>query len=317
MINCKKVFVLHKIIGAGRCFIQKVKQNHNVSLLVKQNNNAVKKYELIDMPLPLRIDIETLNRCNGSCSFCPCNVHEVQRPYAKMTEDLFHKIINELVALNYKGSVALFDNNEPFLDERIIDFQKYVKEKLPDVFCDLWCNGTVLTLDKFIQIMPYLDRLVIDNYSDDGVWHANVKKVMDYIEDKPLLKNKVVFYMRKKTEVLTSRGGSSPNKKDCKCINSTCVLPFQQLNIRPDGKISLCCNDALGKVTLGDVNIQSIEEVWNSPEYTRIRETMKKSKRKNLFLCNHCDTLGGIFDESLFFSRKEQCNKWNPIHSIN
>ena len=82
------------------------------------------------------------------------------------------------------------------------------------------------------------------------------------------MKEKVVISMRLQNQVLTSRGGQAPNKKDiAKSVNAKCVLPFQQLNIRPDGKISLCCNDALGKITLGDCNKQTIEEIWYSSEY--------------------------------------------------
>lgn len=73
-------------------------------------------------------------------------------------------------------------------------------------------------------------------------------------------------------------------------------MPFQQFNIRPDGKVSLCCNDALGIYTLGDTNINSIKEIWYSEEYMNIRREMKKHGRKKLNLCSKCDTLGGIFE---------------------
>lgn len=60
--------------------------------------------------------------------------------------------------------------------------------------------------------------------------------------------------------------------------------------IRADGKISLCCNDALGKYTLGDVNESFIREIWNGKQYTKIREEMKMHVRKNLNLCRNCDS---------------------------
>ncbi len=48
-----------------------------------------------------------------------------------MTEELFRKIIDELAEMNYSNGISLYSNNEPFLDERIIDFHKYANEKLP------------------------------------------------------------------------------------------------------------------------------------------------------------------------------------------
>ena len=263
----------------------------------KKNDIYVNECDLSKLDLFLRIDIETINRCNGTCSFCPVNAKEKQRPYAKMSEELFKKIIDELHDMHYNKSLALFDNNEPFLDERIVEFQKYVRESLPDAFLDLWTNGSLLTLDKFLEIIPFLDRLVIDNYNDKLALNPNVKAISDYVEDKPELKEKVVIYLRKENEVLTSRGGVAPNKKDGNYyIDTKCVLPFQQFNVRPDGKISLCCNDALGLYTLGDLNKQSIQEIWYSDEYMRIRREMKVNGRRNLKLCKNCDTIGGNFD---------------------
>lgn len=59
--------------------------------------------------------------------------------------------------------------------------------------------------------------------------------------------------------------------------------------IRPDGKVSLCCNDALGKVTLGDVGKQSLMEIWHSRRYQTIRKVVG-SGRGNFEKCAMCDT---------------------------
>ena len=54
------------------------------------------KFKWGDIPSFRIVEIETLNRCNGSCAFCPVNAHQPQRPYAKMETELFEKIIKEL-----------------------------------------------------------------------------------------------------------------------------------------------------------------------------------------------------------------------------
>lgn len=60
------------------------------------------------------VEIETYNRCNGVCEFCPVSAKWESRPECKMDEGLFKKIINELEMINYDGRLALFSNNEPF-----------------------------------------------------------------------------------------------------------------------------------------------------------------------------------------------------------
>ena len=50
--------------------------------------------DLDNVPVFTYIGIETINRCNGKCSFCPVNIKQPQRPYAKMTDEIFNSIIN-------------------------------------------------------------------------------------------------------------------------------------------------------------------------------------------------------------------------------
>lgn len=236
------------------------------------------------------IEIETVNRCNGICPFCPVNVNEPQREYHKMSRELFEKIIADLKNMKFKGKMSLFSNNEPFLDERIIDFHKFAYEQLPDVKHHLYTNGSLLTLERFKAIVPYLDYFVIDNYNDKKIVNENLRDVYEYLQNNETIRKKVNFSFRFQNEVLSSRGGQAPNKKESICSESLCLLPFRQMVIRPDGKVSLCCNDALGKVTLGDVNEKSVDEIFNSEAYCNIREGMLKNGRKVHFLCKNCDT---------------------------
>ena len=212
-----------------------------------------------------------------------------------MTDELFRKIINELSEMNYSAAVSFYSNNEPLLDERIVEFCKYAHEKLPNAYFRLFTNGLLLTLEKFLELMPYLDILIIDNYNDDKQINTpELKKVYDYIQTHPEIQKRVNFVFRLQNEVLKSRGGQAPNKigrNDKRMLRFLCTRPFCQLIIRPTGEISLCCNDALGKYTMGNLNMQTINEVWNSEKFKSVREEMLKNGRKNLMLCKECDSI--------------------------
>ena len=209
-----------------------------------------------------------------------------------MSETLFQKIIDELGDLDYSGRLALFSNNEPYLDDRMVSFIQYAREKVPHAYLHLFTNGSVLTLEKFLGSMKYLDRMVIDNYNDDKALNSKVQIIEEYCRTHPKTwSGDVIISMRLQNEILTSRGGQAPNKTKTKGVSAKCMLPFDQLIIRPDGKISLCCNDALGKYTLGDVTTQSLADIWDSKSYHSIREEMQVHGRKYLDLCKNCDTL--------------------------
>lgn len=143
-----------------------------------------------NVPLFEGIEIETYNRCNGGCSFCPVSVKNESRPEKRMSEKLFHKIIKDLEDLNYEGKVCLFSNNEPFLDDRIIDFQICARRKLPKAHLYMYTNGTLLTEEKFLNIIPYLDELIIDNYNQNLQLIPSVKKIVGLCEENAELKKR-------------------------------------------------------------------------------------------------------------------------------
>lgn len=251
---------------------------------------VAKKYEKI-IPKINTVEIETINRCNNDCSFCPVNRNDDTRPYKKMSQELFEKIIDELAAMDYSGYISLFSNNEPLIDVRIYDFIRYARNKLPKAIHCLYTNGMLLDEDKYLELTKYLDYLVIDNYNDELKLDDNIQSIVDKYENEET-NCKVSVLVRKKTQVLLNRGGVAPNRDHNDQFVSACVFPFMQLIIRPDGKISRCCQDALAKTTLGDVNTSSIQEVWEGKEYQEFRKNMYTEGRCSVDFCRNCDMFG-------------------------
>ena len=138
----------------------------------------------------------------------------------------------------------MFSNNEPLLDSRIIDFARMAREVVRHAHLKLYTNGTLLTVEKFRSLMRYLDNMVIDNYNNRLVMHSNILEVYEYWKGAETPDKKVIFPMRLEDEELSSRGGYAPNRKNVAAIKASCLLPFFQMVVRPDGKLSLCCNDA-------------------------------------------------------------------------
>lgn len=274
-----------------------------LNLAIKAVNDEVKaeyeKYWKIEKkpediiktaPLFNHIEIETVNRCNGKCEFCPVNHNSDPREYAMMSKNLFTKIIDELADINYSGRLTTFSNNEPLLDNRIIEFNKYARERVPQAKIHMFTNGTLLSIDKFVALIEYLDELIIDNYHKDLKLLKTSKDIIAYCEEHQALKKKVTIVLRKPDEILTTRGGNAPNRKEIKEYpKDRCILPYRQLVVRPTGLVSLCCNDALGKYTLGDLNKDSLLDVWYGSHFKVVRESLYRG-RENWGNCKYCDT---------------------------
>lgn len=236
------------------------------------------------------VEIETVNRCNGVCSFCPVSVKNEQRPFSMMDERLFRKIIDELNEIEYSGRLALFSNNEPLIDKRIIKFHEYARTMLPNTRIHLYTNGTLMTEDIFYNLIQYLDELIVDNYNQELELNPSSNMIIHCVEENPELKKKVTIVLRKPNEILTSRGGDAPNRTTVNIEEKvSCVYPFQQLIIRPDGKVSLCCNDPLGKSTMGDVNNESLVDIWYGKKFIEVRNLISGG-RENYDHCKRCDT---------------------------
>lgn len=271
--------------------------------LIKSRHIAKKYLNQKQYPLFQTIEIETINRCNGKCSFCPINRNIDPRPFKLMDEKLFESIIQQLKKINYRGYIGLYSNNEPLLDKRIFSFLQKAREALPNANLYLFTNGTLLTIEKFDELMKYLDWITIDNYNDNLELIKPVEEVHNYIKTKPY-KNKVYIYLRKENEILLNRSGQSKNRTKNKMkLKSTCLYPFEQVVVRPDGKLSLCCNDATGKVTMGDINENSLLDIWRGKKYDEIRKKMIKDRKLN-GLCKDCDSVTLKVDPGTIFKFK-------------
>lgn len=255
------------------------------------------------------VEIETINRCNNDCAFCPVNKNHDTRSFKVMSRDLFLSIMRQLEELEYTGSLCLFSNNEPLLDKRIVELHQIARRFLPQSYIYLYTNGKLLTIEKYQKLMTCLDYIIIDNYSDDLTLIDPIKIINDFIinnTDNSYKERTRIQSFRKKA-VRSTRGGQAKNRSNLFQRRSLCALPFSQLVIRPDGKLSLCCQDALGKYNLGNLAQQSILDAWNGEEYWKIRNLILKGVHE-IDLCRFCDHFHYLFHPFSFRSQY-----WNKL----
>ena len=286
------------------------------SIMTKKIGNMISNiisYE--DFPIFDGIEFETINRCNGTCSFCPVNKYDDPRPMKKMSEELFKRLIKELKEMDYRGRVAMYSNNEPFLDSRIIEFTKYARKELPNVFLYIFTNGTLLNVEKFQEIIKYIDFMCLDLYYDDEkeLSAPNIVDIIKYCENNNIC-DKVMIQTINRKAIRNNRGGDSKNRHQVYQPKAPCILPFTQFIVRPDGKVSLCCNDPLGEYTMADLNEVTIKEAWNSELYKAIRDKLKVT-RQNITKCATCDNYSTTNQNgNMIFTREQIRDSWEAYH---
>lgn len=267
-------------------------------------------------PLFQTIEIETVNRCNGTCKFCPINSIDDTRVYHKMSNELFEKIITELSEMNYDGRISLFSNNEPLIDNRIADFAEYTAKKLPAAQKILFTNGTLLNVERFEHLIKSLNLMCIDIYYDKEVVSELPKDLIQVLRlgiANPEIQEKVMVQFICRSAIRNNRGGQSKNRNFSYSVKAGCILPYIQMIIRPDGKASLCCNDALGINTLGDVSKNTLFEIWNSSEYSNIRNMIGET-RQNFEFCKKCDNFASLNTcGKVLFSKNQHVVAWKQV----
>ena len=269
-------------------------------------------------PLFQLIEIETINRCNGECEFCPINRHDDTRQYKKMDEELFKSIIAQLKELNYDGRTCLFSNNEPLMDKRMFDFVEYAYKELPNSHFSFFTNGTLLNLERFERLIPYCDTFCIDIYHNNNYKDnipENIMPIINLCLEKPELQEKVKIQIINRKAIRNNRGGKSKNRKFLYKVQSPCLLPYKQVIIRPDGKLSLCCNDATGCFTMGDLTKDKLIDIWNGKIYNDIRQKLRY-KRDTIGMCEYCDNFGGTgtnASKDFVFTKAEFKESWEKV----
>jgi MoaA/NifB/PqqE/SkfB family radical SAM enzyme len=229
--------------------------------------------------------IETTTACTRKCPWCTHRYYDIKPNF--MQEKLFDKIIADLASINFKGRLSFYLNGEPLLDKRLPDRVKAGKQACPEAFAFIISNGDLFTAEKAASLINAgLDAIKINAYDEKSLIKIRneIKKI-----DKNIIHHVRLYDNTQKTD-WTSRGGTVPfgGNLDEKQRKIVCLRPFRQLYIAHNGIVAQCCSDALNKYVMGDINNQSILEVWNGEPFNKVRKGLI-GKGELSELCKICD----------------------------
>lgn len=137
---------------------------------------------------PLVVQVQTINRCNASCSFCPYpyTVHLQEKRI--MDDELYSKIVDECVREPGLLDFVPMSKNEPLLDvnmeERIREFRSKAQ---PHQIVELVTNGSPLTSARAKRLMDAgLDMITVSVSASN---EETYKKVMVGLSWKQVMNN--------------------------------------------------------------------------------------------------------------------------------
>lgn len=123
------------------------------------------------LPGPLTVQIQTINRCNGSCGMCPYSALHKSEPLNVMDEMLYSRILEDLHRAGTVRRLLLTLQNEPLLDPELVRRVVLAGEILgPGVDIAIVTNGALLNEKLYEDLANAgLNRIVIsvDAFCED------------------------------------------------------------------------------------------------------------------------------------------------------
>ena len=257
--------------------------------------------------------IEPTNTCNLRCTFCFVT-DGMTRDGGFMDFNIFKKIIDDCTDLEH---LCLHNWGEPLLHKDIFRMIEYAKNKGVN-YVVMNTNGTLLT-DKMINriVNSKLDiiRFSIDGSAETfkrvrGVELENIEKNIKKLKiikekKKPELKMGVVFTVEEDTEGDAEEYINHWEKivdhvrLQPKLITSprteVCPEPFGKdygkLVVLWDGRVIPCCVDYNANLMIGNIQNDTIPNLWKSEKLNILREQHLKGEFPDTCAnCNECES---------------------------
>jgi hypothetical protein len=266
------------------------------------------------------LQVETTNYCNARCIFC---AYDQIAEHGKMSDRLYTKIITDAARLKPAPKIFIpMLTGEPFLDPQIVERIEEARAALPTTEIHLYTNGSRLTEDKINQLARIPDFHL--NISANGASvetrkrltglddYEYVARMIDYVDANHI--HHTVSLVQHPSipgdeeEAFNRRWGQVTSSSSCRTpyvfqhlnfagltgpADSTnftrCIHATSHMTVLWDGRVNLCCMDPLGKKIFGDLNYQTVSEVWFSEARQHYVVRHEEGMGAECELCRDCN----------------------------
>lgn len=232
-----------------------------------------------------QVHLEVNTDCNRACSYCSVSVFPKTQQLMDM--ELYQKVIDELVEINYRGRISPNLLSEPMLHPGLSELMGYAR-KVKNARLVLYTNGDFLDRGKFnILKKTGVDELIITQHGEN-----TPRLLSELIGSLNEDERKKVMYQTLAGVHLFNRGIPGLITPERRTVPNPCFVADYELTVLVNGVIAQCGNDFRGEHTFGNVRERSIMDIWNSSEYRTFRSEAR-SGQFNHDVCQRC-----VFDVS-------------------
>lgn len=256
-------------------------------------------------PVFSQFELSVCGVCNRFCEFCPRSDRKVypgQNEY--LTMDLYRKMISELARINYDGIIAYSGFSEPLLHKELNEFIAIARQACPQSRIEIYTNGDFLTEGNlkgfFIAGLTSMHISMYDGPEQEGRFNE-MRKQAGLGGEQMVLRARYLTKEEGYGLTLSNRGGmvdfEKVGKKPLlKPMNHQCFYPFYMMMVDHDGNVLLCSHDWAKAYIAGNLNKETVSEIWAGENMRMVREKLGKGLR-DLPSCRACDVKGTLIGE--------------------
>ncbi len=211
-----------------------------------------------------------------------------------MKPTLFKRIIDQLVEIKFSGRISFDFYNEPLLCRDLDLFVSLTREKLPSSEIHLYSNGSLLSTERFLKLYHLgIAKFIITKHED--YFKDETKKYLfdQTYQDLSEELKKIVLFRTHDDLHLTNRGGALEHIKSHRLDISSqpCFIPNFMLSISVLGNIIPCFEDYFQKNSMGNIQEEDLDTIWNKPVYKKMRNALMLGARNKFDVCSKCNRL--------------------------
>ncbi|HOJ51808.1 MAG TPA: radical SAM protein [Syntrophales bacterium] len=281
------------------------------------------RVERNEYPIGLIVDIHDF--CNASCRMCPYESLKGKLKRGRMKWELYEKIVDDFSSLmdrfKFEGVLTYCNMGEPFIFDDLEVYTKYAEER--GIWVYINTNASLMTPDKINRLIesgfkgafnisfhaatPELYQEIMGIPMEGA--KRNIAYLLDHYPKEHISFNVLNYHWPKGEEEKVralfaewgvevevnnpiSRGGLLPLRRRYVRHLAGCAPErvLYQMVICHDGDVILCCNDMGRREVVGNLEKNSIYEVWNGEAFARYLEQIYLGKPSDPnMICHWCE----------------------------
>lgn len=318
--------IVNNVLSSDYCINNRFYVNFTKQRILSRIKKYEDKFPGI-IVLPSSIEIELTNNCNLDCVFCPNAAHVRKR--GVMSFGVFKNIINQardmekchIIISGFGESLLdkeIIEKLDYIYDKKVARFVELVTNGcfLTEKLCQALCERQLIDilsvsidaadsdtykkihshdlLDLIVQNLEYLKKVKNKNNSsyplisvrfknfsfNKGQFRQFINKFSPIVDEiRPYIN--ISKWPESEIEI------DSAKRRDF--IKIPCPNLWEGIRINWNGDVVLCCLDYEGKVVLGNINEQTIVDIWNNTQIQTYRKKHIDFQFDRLKICKDCN----------------------------